>query len=516
MGLLMLFCFSCKRTAYDFSRMNGIDAEGSWGIPLVNADLSIGDILSLADNPSFIQTGNDGTLEITYQLEKDSLISSEQLLGIMKDKVISASKTLTVSGSHFPHLPQISFTLYNDTTTLEFPADEAVLDYARIKSGLLTLHLAHDIPINFTVEVSSPQIKDAANHDFHVTYNINAYEDNQIDLDLSGYTLVPNAVNKADIYLHLTAVSSGAEVPNNPVIQYSVLARKLVLEELRGRIKAFDMDLDESLDFDLSFLSSQLGGSITLYNPQVECLVQNTFPIGADLTVRDASFSGTGVPTTSLLSSSPVTIHMPANTQSFESVPLPLTSSLFLNTNMSSLHFAGTAVLNPNGMNTPVLTVTEHQTINLKIAITLPLKVKLDRITFHDTLDFGGADIPDINGISNIVFRFRIENQLPLGFDMQAYFYDSQAHRVRDSLFTTPMAIPGYYGGMSVPCEAYIAKEDVAQIQRMLSCDKIILKAGVNTDDHQVAIRSDQTLKVRLSAKFDVDLGTLANQYLQP
>ena len=97
----MLFCFSCKRTAYDFSRMNGIDAEGSWGIPLVNADLSIGDILTLADNPSFIQTGDDGTLEITYQLEKDSLISSDQLLGIMKDKVISTSKTLTVSGSHF-------------------------------------------------------------------------------------------------------------------------------------------------------------------------------------------------------------------------------------------------------------------------------------------------------------------------------------------------------------------------------------------------------------------------------
>jgi guanylate kinase len=62
--------------------MNGIDAEGSWGIPLVNADLSIDDILSLADNPSFIQTGDDGTLEITYQLEKDSLISSDQLLGI--------------------------------------------------------------------------------------------------------------------------------------------------------------------------------------------------------------------------------------------------------------------------------------------------------------------------------------------------------------------------------------------------------------------------------------------------
>ena len=167
-------------------------------------------------------------------------------------------------------------------------------------------------------------------------------------------------------------------------------------------------------------------------------------------------------------------------------------------------------------MNTPVLTVTEHQTINLKIAITLPLKVKLDKITFHDTLDFGGADIPDINGISNIVFRFRIENQLPIGFDMQAYFYDSQAHRVRDSLFTTPMVINGCYAGVPVPSEAYIAKEDVAQIQRMLSCDKIILKAGVNTDDHQVAIRSDQSLKVRLSAKFDVDLGTLADQYMQP
>lgn len=516
MGLLMLFCFSCKRNAYDFSRMNGIDAEGSWGIPLVNAELSIGDILSLADNPSFIQTGNDGTLEITYQLEKDSLISSEQLLGILKDKVVSESKTLTISGSQFPHLPQTSFTLYNDTTTLDFPADEAILEYARIKSGLLTLHLIHDIPINFTVEVSSPQIKDGANQNFHATYNINAYEDNQIDLDLSGYTLVPNAVNKADIYLHLTAVSTGADVPNNPVIQYSVLARKLVLEELRGRIKAFDMDLDEGLDFDLSFLSSQLGGSITLYNPQVECLVQNTFPIGADLTVRDASISGTGIPATSLLSSSPATIHMPANTQNFESIPLPLTSSLFLNTNLNHLHFAGTAVLNPNGMNTPVLTVTEHQTINLKIAITLPLKMKLDKITFHDTLDFGGTDIPDINGISNIVFRFRIENQLPIGFDMQAYFYDSQTHRVRDSLFTTPMAIPGCYAGMPIPCEAFIAKDDVAQIQRMLSCDKIILKAGVNTADHQVAIRSDQSLKVRLSAKFDVDLGTLADQYLQP
>ena len=38
---LSFLLLSCNKNAYDFSRMDGFEAEGNWGIPLVNANYSI-------------------------------------------------------------------------------------------------------------------------------------------------------------------------------------------------------------------------------------------------------------------------------------------------------------------------------------------------------------------------------------------------------------------------------------------------------------------------------------------
>lgn len=44
----------------------------------------------------------------------------------------------------------------------------------------------------------------------------------------------------------------------------------------------------------------------------------------------------------------------------------------------------------------------------------------------------------------------------------------------------------------------------------MLNCDKIILKATIDTDNHQVCIRNDQKLRLRMGAKFNLNLGELS------
>lgn len=504
---------SCNKHAFDFSRMDSVDAEGSWGIPLVNAQLSIEDILNMAEDLTFIQTGQDGTLELTYQMEIDSVIKSDRLLGAFKDRVIETSKTHIINGNVFPNLPQMQFDLLHDTVTLDLPNDEVELEYGKVKSGELTMTLTHDIPIDFVVELYSSQLLDQTGQAFHDTFNIPAYQTNTIHLDLGGMAIVPKAENDMDVYVRLHAISSGQPVSESPTIQYTIRLEDIVIEELRGRFFSFDVDVNEGLDFDLGFLAERLGGSITLFNPQVDCQILNDFPIGANLVINEAALTGPGMMHSPLLTNTPVTVQIPAHTTDFVPVNIPIAQSLYLNTRMNRIQLAGKAILNPDGMNTPVLDIREGQFISIKFSVSLPLKVRMDDITFKDTLDFGGAEIPNLDGISNILIRAHFENQLPLNMSMQAYFYDSRTRLVRDSLFTSPLELIGCYNeNMPSVSDTYVAKDDIAQIRRMLNCDKIILKAKIDTDDQQVAIRSDQKLKVRLGIKFDVDLGTLANQ----
>ena len=162
-------------------------------------------------------------------------------------------------------------------------------------------------------------------------------------------------------------------------------------------------------------------------------------------------------------------------------------------------------------MDTPTLMVTDNQLIHLHFRVILPLQFSIDGVHFTDTIPFGGVEIPDEPAFSNLSLRLGLNNGLPLNFGVQAYFYDSGTGVVMDSLFVEPRTVLGAVDGYPRESVLFAVKEDLAAVQRLLSCDNIILRAKVYTGDMPVTITSSQFLGARLSARFNLDVGELAD-----
>lgn len=505
---IMAFAGCRNENAFDFSHLDGIDAEGDWGLPLVNAEYSIGDILSLADNAGSLQQNSDGTLEIRYQYTFDSLISASEYLDsyFNQDIEVSGSKTFS-SGSLPPATGGVQI-LYKDTLTAELPADKVIIESASIKEGQINVHVTYNINASTTLTFTCPQLRNASGQAFSVEASASGGE-YQGTFNVSGYTLTGTPSNKIDFYLDVSCNASGS-LPSQLTFNYQASFNHLRFTEIRGKFATVNLPLNKEWDFDTEFLRQHIAGTVTIMNPQVTCEILNTFPIDGNIVLNEASLSGPGV-SGSLLASSPATIYVPGSTGQFTPVSLPLTSSLLLSPDYNHFKLVGNASLNPNGLNTPTLVFSEDQLISLRLTVTLPLNFSVDNIHFYDTIAFGGVNLPAEMGFSNLFLRMGLTNGLPLNFQMQAYFYDSQTATVVDSLFDEARVVARAQGNVPQLTELYATKESYNDVQRIFACDKIILSATLFTDGQPVSINVNQSLRVQLSARFNMDMNEIVN-----
>ncbi len=511
--LLVLFAImvfaGCNNNAFDFSQLNDIDMEGDWGLPLLNAEYTIGDILTLADNPSLIQQNSDGTLEIRYEYSFDSLISASEYLDSYIHQDISVNGTKTFSSAGLPPAVGNVQVLYNDTLTAELPADKVIIESASLKEGLVNIQVSYNLTQLTTLTVTCPQLKNAAGQIFEVSANATggSYQET---FNVSGYTLTCAADQKIDFYMEVKSSVNGVSLPDELTFTYNASFSQLQFNEIRGKFATVDLALDKEWDFYTEFLRQHINGTMTIMNPQVTCEILNTFPVDGNVVLQEATLSGPGV-SGSLLATTPATIYIPGSTGQFTPVSLPLASSLLLSPDYNHFKLRGNASLNPNGLSTPTLVFRDDQLISLRLTVTLPLELSIDNIHFNDTINFGGINLPSEMGFSNIFLRMALYNGLPVNFQMQAYFYDSQTNTVKDSLFTDARTVLSAQGETPRMTELFATKENYSDVQNMFACDKIILSAKLFTEGQSVSINANQSLRVQLSARFNMDVNGLAN-----
>jgi hypothetical protein len=228
------------------------------------------------------------------------------------------------------------------------------------------------------------------------------------------------------------------------------------------------------------------------------------------IVLDQAQLSGGGY-SASLLSHTPATVEVPASTNEFVPVNLPIASSLLLSPDYDHFTLNGNAVINPDGFSTPTLVFRDDQLISLRIAVVLPLEINMDDIMFRDTIPFGGINLPSESAFTNLVLRLGVVNGLPLNFQLQAYFYDSQTGTIKDSLFTSPQMVLSAQNGVPRVSELFAARENIEEVRRMFDCDNIILQARLTADQYPISINVAQTIQLKLSARMNVDLNSLVN-----
>lgn len=109
-----VLAFSCNDNAFDFSRLDSVDAEGNWGIPVADVQYSIEDVLNkIEDVP--LHVSPDGLLQLEYATEEDSVISSEQILQLLANQQVSFHGSQTINLPALPPISGATFTLWSDT-----------------------------------------------------------------------------------------------------------------------------------------------------------------------------------------------------------------------------------------------------------------------------------------------------------------------------------------------------------------------------------------------------------------
>lgn len=508
LGLLALT--GCHNfNAFDFSRLNGVECEGEWGLPLVNVGYTIEDILTMVDNPDFLQVGDDGTLEICYEYEIDSVVSASNYLDSYFHNDISVSGNTSVSTSSLPPPSGGVQVLFKDTLTVQFPDDVIYIANASVKSGIVTVKVDYNFSNQVHLIAYSPQLKNASGQIFRIEeYSSGGHF--EMDYDLSGYQLEVLGDNSVEIYLDLSCSVNAGTLPSELSFSYNASFSEIRFSEISGNFAAITLPVDQEWDFNLNFLQEYLTGSITLMNPKLICEVMNTFPVNGVVKIDEAMLSGNGI-TSSLIPSSSGNIEIPASTTQFTPVQLPLASSVFLSPDFNHFHLSGSAVINPSGVSGGTMVFTEGQLIHLRFKVVLPLQLSVNDVTFRDTIEFGGVEIPDEPAFSNLLLRMGVTNGLPLNFNIQAYFYDSATETVKDSLFVEPRTILSAQNAFPRVTELYVAEENLSAVQRMLSCDNIILKANIFTNGKVVTINPQQFLGIALSARFNMDVNQLVD-----
>lgn len=505
---MMVFA-GCHNNVFDFSQLDNIDMEGDWGLPLLNAEYTIGDILTLADNPGLIYQNSDGTLELRYVYSFDSLISASEYLDSYINKNISVGGTKTFSSAGLPPSSGNIQILYKDTLTAELPDDKVVLESATLKKGQVKIQVSYNLTQPTTLIVTCPQLKNAAGESFNVSETATGGSYSKT-FNISGYTLTCNSDQKVDFYLEVKSSTNGGSLPEELTFTYNASFSQLSFSEIRGKFATVDLALDKEWNFNSEFLRQHIMGTMTIMNPQVTCEVMNTFPVDGNIALQEATLYGNGL-SGSLLANTPATVYIPGSTEDFTPISLPLPSSLLLSADYDHFKLKGNASFNPNGLNAPSMVFRDDQLISLRLTVVLPLEMSTDNVLFKDTIIFGGISLPSEMSFSNFFLRMAVHNGLPVNFQMQAYFYDSQTNTIKDSLFNDARTVLSAQGDVPRMTELFATKENYSDVTNMLACDKIILSGKFSTDGQPVSINVNQSLRVQLSARFNMDINGLVN-----
>lgn len=513
--LLVLFAqlilAGCENlNGFDFSHLENIDCEGQWGLPLLNAEYSVDDILSMVDNPEFLQIADDGTLQIYYEYEIDSVVSASKYLDSYFNHPITVSGEKTFNATSLPPITGDVQVLFKDTMKAEFPSNEVRISSASFKSGFITISVNYDLQRPAHLVAYCPQLTDASGQMFRIEENSNGSGYIQRTYNISGFHMNVPDDNAVDVYLEVSCSVGGSALPDMLSFTYNATFSQVSFSEIQGNFMAITLPVDQEWDFSMDFLREYVTGSITLMNPDLTCEIMNTFPVNGKIKVDEARLSG---PTggTSIIAPNSGFFDVPASTPQFTPLPVPLASSITLSPDYNHFKLAGIAVINPGGFSTPTMVITENQLINLRFKIVLPMQVTMDNVMFHDTIAFGGLSLPDQSAFNNLLVRLGVSNGIPLNFNLQAYFYDSATQTVKDSLFAGPQTILAGTGDAPRDNELFVVKENFSEVQRMLSCDNIIIKARVFTNGSTVAINTNQKLGIQLSAKFNMDVNQLVD-----
>ena len=134
----------------------------------------------------------------------------------------------------------------------------------------------------------------------------------------------------------------------------------------------------------------------------------------------------------------------------------------------------------------------------------IPMCFNIKDVSYIDTLDVNLSSFTAPDLIKEVMLSVIFDSEMPFTFSAQLFTLDSQTGMVTDSLLTEEMVVNGAFNGTPVPSEATISVTQ-SRLQHLIAADKMIVRLGVDTDNHDVMLNRRNGLG--LTVKADVIYG---------
>lgn len=454
---VLLFTFSCTEDYFTFDEIKTDDWRPELALPLVNANMTVEDIVLREDQNGIIQKDCETcVLRVVY----DGRVFSTQGASIVDLPIQDFEQTYTSPAPLPPNggppiTRSFGFNMAFNTNGTELEVDSMLM-----KAGDLVMTIENTFEHNVTIVAKYPSITNAQGNALEVTYNLNQADPQNnrpvtsrsevtdlkgysIDMTNGGTTFNQIPIN-FDITFNLVAGNSSTSTDG---LRFILRMRNLEFKRFVGYVGNTDLPLDSST-IPIGILKNFDNGTFFLSNPFMEVTVSNTFGMPSILNFQNmVAFNPNKTPNTIGIqipaNNNPLTLNFPqkdgVGKTTFDLDKNNSNIPAVINFLVKEISYKATVDVNPNGKTANRNFVTDTSQIGLDVFLKLPFEGYASGFSLNDTIELGFDNTDDLE---NGLLRLITTNGFPVTTSFQVLFADEN-YKAIDSLFTNDPSTPG-------------------------------------------------------------------------
>lgn len=490
---LAVVLFTSCMPDVDTDKFSDFTYNGEWGIPVINASVTLADVL--ADDTLFT-VDPDGGLRIVYQ--QDSLI------GFTIEDFASV-----------PEQPPVETAVPLDIPSLSISSSLGTFGGAKFKQfgiadGKLNLEVENNLSdtVELQVVINNATI---AGQVFQVNV-VAPVGTSSTEVVVAGLDLDLSNNNTTENYLSfdINVVDNGGAQPGESVT-LRLTYQELKVQSAVGYFGQRSVNIPSgNIPLAVGAFENFLDG-LYLDNPTINLkfITNIGLPLQLDVDMDGINSYGDVEP----LGLGAININGPSVIGDYDTSNVIIdntTSNIvdFIANVPSTILYSGQGVINPQGETGVDNFVTADGAMVAGLMIDLPLDLRTQNLTFQQELndiDFGGLS-EQAESVEKLTLLFNVENEFPFDADLKLEFFDANnvlTDSVNLALFeAAPVDANGRSTGYKITTEEETLSG--AKIERLLGAEKILMTITLNTTNNgntTVTIYEDYDILVRLAVK---------------
>lgn len=527
-GLFFLFLSGCYKRNFENLRL--ADANPTVLYPLVDASLTLKDIVDPIKSKLYIQEDVDGFYTFVYYDE----VYEKKMSDLLVIPNVNQSRNISLTGGEVASLPTSGTISKTSTGLIILPlSNGAELHEMIAKSGSINFSLSSTFRHNVSAIITFPSLTKggvALTRTVNLNYNTTVPVAQQVNIDLTDYRMdLTNggaSFNRIPYTINFT-VTYKAGSPVNTSQQLTVVSSvaDVLYRYAEGFLGVYNMSIPlDTVNIDI--FDNAFAGNIFFEDPKVRVIIKNSIGAPSELKINTLSTKSriSGVsPITGSVINTDIAIAFPTLAQIGQTLATTIqldrnssnVQSVF-NPAPSEVYYALSGSINPSGKT--INYITDSSSIKIIAEAEIPMEGRIVNFVLLDSvsgLTFPALDFNDGQvKLNDVLANFEVTNGFPMTAYVQMYFYDD-VDVVVDSLFKAGPAevqAPSLNtsGRVQEPI-VYMFREymDSGRYLNISSTTRAIIVIRFKTPNNgttPVKIYSDYRFKTRLGVKVNANV----------